>query len=259
MRLNSIYIPFGGIFPALTSFLGSREDFAKHFPRIDQNTPYGQAHRGVSAIDRRIGNLHLIMHRLRVDSGVNLLPHEKYNIDFLYLPIDFETFFVWLRMIMDQVAFLTPLFYERQGILPIKSFNDQLEWFKKDKSGFDNKYRSYLVSNTHWFTEMRKIRDDALHRHFWSYVEMKGIGEIKVKRMRGNRLEEEIESLDKIIGQFYLYFVEFSKFYEQHFSKILKLRDKKFKFLGQHVEMVEEYFLSIKYFAKEAGGLLYKK
>lgn len=255
MQLKPIYIPFGGIFPALTGFLSAREDFKHHFPRIDQSTLYGQAHEGTSAIDRRIGNLHLIMHRIRIDSGVNLLLHEKHTIDFLYLPIDFESFFIWLRMIMDHIAFLTQLFYERRGILSRRSFNDQLEWFKKDKTDFDNKYCKYLMSNMTWFTEMRKIRDDALHRHFWSYVEFKSKGEIKVKRMRGNRLEREIESLDKTIGQFYLNFVEFSNFYEQHFSKLLQTRDKNFKFSGQHVEMVEEYFTSIEYFVSKARVL----
>lgn len=255
MQLKPIYIPFGGIFPALTGFLSAREDFMHHFPRIDQKTLYGQAHTGTSVIDRRISNLHLIMHRIRIDSGVNLLLHEKYTIDFLYLPIDFESFFIWLRMIMDQIAFLTPLFYERQGILPRNSFSDQLKWFKEDKTGFDIKCRNYLLSNMQWFTEIRDIRDDALHRRFWSYAEMKTKGEVNIKRMRGNRLEKDIESLDKTIGQFYLKFVDFSRFYERHFSELLRSRNKDFKFLGQHVEMVEEYFASIEYFTSKAGNV----
>src|SRR3989344_2787979 len=145
MQLKPIYIPFGGIFPALTGFLSAREDFMHHFPRIDQKTLYGQAHTGTSVIDRRISNLHLIMHRIRI----------------------------------DQITFLTPLIYERQGILHRNSFSDQLKWFKEDKTGFDIKCRNSLLSNMQWFTEIRDIRDDALHRRFWSYAEMKTKGEVK--------------------------------------------------------------------------------
>lgn len=251
MNLRPIYIPFGGIFPALVGFLGNKEDFRKHFPRINHTTLYGQAHEGTSAIDRRVGQLHLIMHRIRTNSGVNILPKESYQIDFLYLPIDFEAFFIWLRMIMDQVAFLTPLFYERQEIMPRESFERQLNWYIKKGMNLDKKYCNYLGSNMSWFIEMRKIRNDSLHRYYWAYVELKSKDQITMKRMRGNKLEQEIESLDKTIGQFYLNFLGFSKFYEQHFSKILKSRDEKFRFGGQEVQMVEEYFVSIEYFTKK--------
>lgn len=145
MELKLIYIPFESIYPNLTGYLSSKVDFKNNFTGIiDQKTPYGQAHKGATAFDRRISNLHLIMHRIRVDSGVNILPTENFSLNFIYLPIDFDSFFVWIRMIMDLVAYLTPLFYERSGIIPQDSFNDQLAWFIDKRPDFDSAYSTYL-------------------------------------------------------------------------------------------------------------------
>ena len=152
---------------------------------------------------------------------------------------------------MDLIAYLTPLFYERQGIVTNKSFNDQKAWFIKNGKALDKNYSRYLEKNTEWFEDMRDVRDDSLHRHFWSYVELGTSGEIKLKRMRGNKLEEEIQSLAILVGDYYLKFVEFSRFYEKHFSGVLKSRDKNFKFLGQHVEMNADFFVSIDYFMQQ--------
>lgn len=252
MDLKPIYIPFQSIFPNLTGYLSSKEDF-KHFTGIiDQKTPYGQAHKGATAIDRRISNLHLIMHRIRIDSGVNILPTESYMLNFIYLPIDFESFFVWIRMIMDLVAYLTPLFYKRNGVIPRNSFNDQLDWFINKRPEFDSVYTAYLKDNMSWFTHLRDTRDDSLHRHFWAYADTEESGQIMIKRMRGNKVEEEVQSLAKTIGDVYLRFVDFSKFYEEHFRKQLK-DNEKYDYRTLDARMVAEYSASIKYFIEQAG------
>ena len=249
MELKKIYIPFQSVYPNLTGYLSSQVDFSTGFTGIiDQSTPYGQAHKGTSAVDRRISNLHLIMHRIRINSGVKILSSDSFSTDFLYLPIDFESFFVWIRMIMDQVAYLTPLFYERIGIIPRESFNDQLSWFISKRPEFDSEYSNYLKENMKWFPSMRDLRDDSLHRHFWAYIAMKNTGEVTLKRMRGNKVEEEIQSLAKTIGEIYSKFIAFSEFYEEHFQKKLVQKEYPYRVLNARVV---EYAASINYFLEQ--------
>lgn len=102
-----------------------------------------------------------------------------------------------------------------------------------------------------WFTHMRDTRNDSLHRHFWSYAEMENSSQVTIKRMRGNKVEEEIQSLAKTIGEVYLKFVEFSKFYEEHFRTKLADNDK-YGYRTLSARMVAEYFASINYFIEQA-------
>lgn len=252
MQLKTTYIPFESIFPNLVGYLSSKEEFSHHFPHIDQSTPYGTAQKGTAGLERSIKNIHLIMHRIRINSGVNLLPKEKYQIQFLYIPIDFECFFVWLRKIMDQIAYLTPLFYERRNIVPFNSFNDQYKWYVETNPNFDKEYSQYLNNEMSWFTKVRDVRDDSIHRHFWLYAEKNNQNETILKRMRGNKLVQEILSISKEIGELYIKFTIFSKFYENHFSKILKSRDYNFSLKKSKSLLVLEYSASINYFLQKA-------
>ncbi|SRR5258706_9609608 len=202
MKLDPIYIPFQSVFPNLVGLLSSREDFAKNGLRIDPRTPYGQAHKSGTAISRRISNLQLIMHRIRLDSGIKILPKDINQIDFLYLPIDYESFFIWLRLIMDLIAYLTPFFYENRGTTSSNSFNNQMQWFIEKRPEFDKDYSDFLKSNLSWFSTMRDVRDDTLHNHYWSYAEMISIGRSKliecveiILRKRLSPWEKRLESI----------------------------------------------------------------
>ncbi len=252
MELKPIYIPFQNIFPSLVGSLSTPEEFLKSGGRIDPKTPYGQSHKATVALERRIKNLHLIMHRIRLDCGIKILAGDTGQINFLYLPIDFETYFVWLRVIMDQIAYLTPLFYETGKEIPRDSFTVQLKWFTKTNPKFDKKYAEYLEKNMSWFSKMKEVRDDSIHRHYWAYAEVETVGKVKIKRMRGNRPLEEVESLAKTIGEYYIHLSDFSKFYEEHFKEKLLEKNKNLEYRTQSTQMVNEYFASLNYFIQNA-------
>lgn len=252
MELKPIYIPFQNIFPSLVGSLFTKEEFLKSVGRIDPTTPYGQSHKAAVALERRIKNLHLIMHRIRLDCGVKILPNDTGQLNFLYLPIDYETYFVWLRVIMDQIAYLTPLFYEIKDKVPRRSFTIQLEWFTKTNPNFDKEYTGYLEKNMSWFSTMKKVRDDIVHKYYWAYAEVESAGKIKMKRMRGNRPLEEVESLAKTIGEYYIHLSDFSKFYEEHFKKKLLEKKPDLEYGKQSTIMVNDYFASLEYFIKSA-------
>lgn len=251
METKPIYIPFLGIFPALATFHSKREGFKSHFPKINQETLYGKTHLGAVAIDKQIRDLHLLMHRLRTDLGVSLRPEEKYNVEFRYLSIDFDSFFIWLRMIMDSVAFLTPLFYEKGSDIPTGPFGTQRDWFAKDKSNLDLEYTKYLANNMSWYKKMKDTRDKTIHKLFWGYPEFDP-EDVKFKRMKGNRVREEINSIAKVIGEYYQNFLEFAEFYDTHFVEVLKTRDKSFVYKGQEAYMSGPFYDSISYFIKKA-------
>ncbi|MEI6533395.1 MAG: hypothetical protein WCO06_06160 [Candidatus Roizmanbacteria bacterium] len=207
-------------------------------------TPYGDVHKAGSAIDRRISTLHLIMHRIRVNYGINILNDESSILDSLYLKIDVEDFFVWLRVILDLIAYMTPYFYE-QGIdiMQRHSFNKQLDWYKKMPS-FDMEYTNFLINDIEqWFVNLKSIRDDSIHHQFWAYVDFKGTKKGYLLRMKGNKTISE-EPILKAVGSYYNTFIEFSKFYEEIFLKKLIARgyEKHPHFSGS---MIAKYSTSI--------------
>ena len=78
--------------------------------------------------------------------------------------IDIETFYVIVRSMMDDLAALTPYFYP-EGPKPNRnSFNKQLNWYIKKNPDFDPPMTEYLSTYLGWFTELKDVRDDLLHR-----------------------------------------------------------------------------------------------
>lgn len=126
----------------------------------------------------------------------------------------------------------------------------QLKWFIEKRPSFDKEYSEYLATNLNWFSKMRGVRDDTLHRHYWAYAEMKKIGEIKINRMRGNKPEEEVKSLVETIGEYYVYFINFSKFYEDHFES--KLKAENYPYRKLNARMVSDFSVSINHFIDHA-------
>lgn len=103
---------------------------------------------------------------------------------------------------------------------------------------------------------MRDVRDDTLHRHYWAYAEMKSVGKVKINRMRGNRPLEEVESLAKTIGEYYIHLTDFSKFYEEYFKKKLLEKKPDLEYGKQSTTMVNDYFVSLEYFIRSVQGKL---
>lgn len=261
MELKPINIPFSNIFPNLTSSLWNKEKAKSNFRFtgiIDQSTPYGQAHKGGMAIERRISQLHLIMHKIRCNLGVNILPKDKNTMDFLYLSMEIEQFFIWIKVIFDLISYLTPLFYDNQIITGEKRdrFSKQLNWFLKSTINIDDEYKRYLSSNImSWFTQLSFFRDDPIHRQFWAYTEMKNRNSILIKRMRGNKLINEYP-IPETIGYFYVKFSSFSDFYEKHFRLILLKQDKDYEYHTSNPLMVTDYYQSLQFFVNKASKSL---
>lgn len=76
------------------------------------------------------------------------------------------------------------------------------------------------------------------------------MGRVKINRMKGNRPFEEVESLTKTIGDYYVYFLNLSKYYEEHFNKQMLKKNKDFKLGKQSTTMVNDYYVSIEHFIK---------
>lgn len=68
------------------------------------------------------------------------------------VPIYLETLIVYLRVVADCLANLTPYLYGRKGkSLPKDSFREQRKWLVSKQPGFDSVYAAILKTNTNWF------------------------------------------------------------------------------------------------------------
>jgi len=68
------------------------------------------------------------------------------------IPIYLETLIVYLRILADSVANLTPYLYGQKGKnIARDSFRGQREWFVEKRSDFDSRYGQILQENTQWF------------------------------------------------------------------------------------------------------------
>jgi hypothetical protein len=76
----------------------------------------------------------------------------RHMVALLDVPIYLETLIVYLRVVADCVANLTPYLYGQKGKnLPKDSFREQREWLVSKKPGFDSAYVAILKTNTNWF------------------------------------------------------------------------------------------------------------
>jgi hypothetical protein len=68
------------------------------------------------------------------------------------IPIYFETLIVYLRVVADCIANLTPYLYGlKRKTIPPESFREQRDWFISKRSKFDSAYAGILKAHTRWF------------------------------------------------------------------------------------------------------------
>ncbi len=87
------------------------------------------------------------------------------------IPIYLETLIVYLRVVADCIANLTPYLYGLEGKnLPRNSFRDQRKWLVSKYPNFDPKYAAILKGHTKWFDvlagnppEFIGLRDAIIH------------------------------------------------------------------------------------------------
>lgn len=127
-------------------------------------------HRASSRLNARWQQLELTAQRISGDTEL-LIKARREVLDPKLLDlmraapgIDIETFYVIVRSMMDDIAALTPYFYPKGPKEPASySFKDQIKWYKKNID-FDPPMTEYLSTYLEWFTELKDVRDDLLHR-----------------------------------------------------------------------------------------------
>jgi len=68
------------------------------------------------------------------------------------IPIHLDSLIIYLRLMADCIANLTPYLYGRKGkSLPRESFREQRKWLISKKPHFDPAYAGVLKSSTKWF------------------------------------------------------------------------------------------------------------
>ena len=87
------------------------------------------------------------------------------------IPIYLDLLIVYLRVVADCLANVTPYLYGQKGkFLTRNSFREQREWLVKTRPNFDPKYREILESDTRWFDvlagnppDVVGLRDAIIH------------------------------------------------------------------------------------------------
>jgi hypothetical protein len=84
------------------------------------------------------------------------------------LAILLDAVVLYMRILPDIVAAATPYFYAK-GTPSSRGFRDQLKWFTKTRSTFDEEYAALLAEHQEWFQllagrEEKGLRDLLVHR-----------------------------------------------------------------------------------------------
>lgn len=105
-------------------------------------------------IERIATLIHYAREKIKdLDSGTiietDLASHQAALRD---IPIYFDALIVYLRIVADCIANLTPYLYGQKGkFLTRSSFREQRQWFIGKRRNFDLRYAEILESNTKWF------------------------------------------------------------------------------------------------------------
>lgn len=127
-------------------------------------------HRAPSRLNTRWQQLELTAQRISGDTELlikarrEILDPKLLDLMLAAPGLDIETFYVIVQSMMDDIAALTPCFYP-EGPKPNRhSFNKQLSWYITKNTDFDPPMTEYLSTYLGWFTELKDVRDDLLHR-----------------------------------------------------------------------------------------------
>lgn len=158
-KQDCIKSPLGDTIQAIQTFCYIRKE---RVPKLTQQA--------FAAFHRHFYNLCLILERIKEEND-KLIVERKENKDprevpdyYYFLLLDLETFFIYLRVIMDDIAGITPYFFgKHRGKIASGSFNDLKQWFVKQGGRLDSEFSRYLKEETAWFDEMKKEREAIIH------------------------------------------------------------------------------------------------
>ncbi len=94
-----------------------------------------------------------VLERLRSELGVRSLA----------AAFDFEIFLIYLRILMDDIAKCTPVFFTTRRSLRDRSFEDLKSSFRRHPT-VDACYAEFLAADTSWFDDLKSLRDDVVHQ-----------------------------------------------------------------------------------------------
>ncbi len=85
------------------------------------------------------------------------------------LPLYLDLMLLYLRIEADAFAVVVSYFYERDGIVPTRSFREQRKWFLEKRPEFDPEYARILGERCTWFDSLAGkqpagLRDVIVHK-----------------------------------------------------------------------------------------------
>jgi|Deesub1362A_J573_1020465.scaffolds.fasta_scaffold06269_2 hypothetical protein len=205
--------------------------------------------------ERHMRILNLVLNRIRVNAGIRF-DNNKEEIFQKYedMQLDLESFVIFLRITMDDVASFTPHFYIKQaGKISSKSFSKQKKWFLKNTE-LDSEWSRYLELKTGWFDEIKNYRDDLVHRGLYGYVEYDwATGKISAVKKKDQKTIKIGDLLDYVADRFSRFF-EFLSDYESHFSEILTINYPEIEITHYEVWMAHgDWLKTLSYFLKRGN------
>ncbi len=144
---------------------------------------------------------------------------------FFLLTLDIETFYVTVRSLMEDIAAMTTCFYPRGPGKPKRhSFKDQIKWYENHPD-FDSPMTDYMKNKLGWFSELRDVRNDLLHKHafLWPvlFQDEQGKSQLRFNIVRAEDQKIRIYDLMLILQETLRNLIEFLNFYTEHFTKRL--------------------------------------
>ncbi len=109
------------------------------------------------------------------EGKVELEPQDDLVLDSLlqnmvYLKLDYETFFIYAKILMDKLAYLTSFFF---GGPSDRSFSKHRDFFLRTENipfSLDEEYASHIRDKTDWFERSLKLPRDKIIEHSLPFI-----------------------------------------------------------------------------------------
>ncbi len=197
--------------------------------------------KAIIGFNRHFNNLCIVLRMIKDENDSLVEEEDKTNktkrIGEIYhsefhslLIVDLETFFIYLRMLMNDIAGITPYFFDKKiGSIPYDSFHGQKEWFIKKGSKLDQNFLKYLQKETEWFDKIKWERDNVIHYQanniiFFNKNDKKT--ELLYQDIWDDGFKINQPKLKPLMNTVKVYvknFYSFCKFYDSHFLEKMKV------------------------------------
>jgi len=197
----------------------------------DWNAPYNQFKFIFDAFEKNFRvDINFILQRI-IEERKGL---SKDTRNFPKLALDVKTFYIFLRIQMDMIAYLTKFFYEediKHAGLKRSSFTKQRNWWINGGGrDIDTSYSKLLGQKTSWYDQLISSqinsdgdRDSIVHSLRWIYIKIEDIDKsAKIMKQRGHLQEGETKEVLIEIAHYLRGFYIFCRAYEIYFLKKTK-------------------------------------